>query len=141
MLETINTMRGRTTVFISSHILADVERICDRVAIVNRGKLVASGSIADLRRQLGRSLFLVQVEGDPAGLVAQLSRAPWVASVESAEAEHLHALRVEASDLAAAKGELPRLVYESGLTMLKYELTSASLEDVFMELVGPGGTN
>ena len=141
MLETINGLRGRTTVFISSHILADVERICDRVAIINHGKLVTSGSIDDLRRRQGRSLFLVQVEEDPAQLVTQLSSVPWVSSVDSAVADRLHALRIEASDFDAAKAELPRLIYESGLTMLKYELMSASLEDVFMELVGPGGPN
>ena len=139
MLETINSLRGRTTVFISSHILADVERICDRVAIVNRGKLVALGSIDDLRRQQGSSVFLVQVEEDPADLVSRISRASWVSSVESASTEQLHALRVEASDLDTAKTQLPRLVYESGLTMLKYELMSASLEDVFMDVVGNGG--
>ena len=139
MLETINSLRGRTTVFISSHILADVERICDRVAIVNRGKLVALGSIDDLRRQQGSSVFLVQVEEDPAELVSRISRASWVSSVESASTEQLHALRVEASDLDTAKTQLPRLVYESGLTMLKYELMSASLEDVFMDVVGTGG--
>jgi ABC-2 type transport system ATP-binding protein len=139
MLETINSLRGRTTVFISSHILADVERICDRVAIVNRGKLVALGSIDDLRRQQGSFVFLVQVEEDPAELVGQISRAPWVSSVESASTDQLHALRVEASDLDTAKTQLPRLVYESGLTMLKYELMSASLEDVFMDVVGNGG--
>ena len=141
MLESINSLRGRTTVFISSHILADVERICDRVAIINRGKLVTSGSIDDLRQRQGRALFLVQVEQDPAGLLTRLSTLPWVASVESAATSHYHALRVEASDLETAKTGLPPLVYESGLTMLKYELMSASLEDVFMELVGPGGPN
>ena len=141
MLETINSLRGRTTVFISSHILADVERICDRVAIINRGKLVTSGSIDDLRRQQGGALFLVQVEEDPSSLVGQLSNARWVTSVESASTDQYHAIRVEASELNTAKTELPRLVYESGLTMLKYELMSASLEDVFMELVGTGGAN
>ena len=139
MLETINSLRGRTTIFISSHILADVERICDRVAIINHGKLVTSGSIDELRNQQGRSLFLVQVEQDPASLVTRLQESPWVSSVETADANGFHALRVEAGDLDTAKTQLPRLVYESGLTMLKYELMSASLEDVFMDLVGPGG--
>jgi hypothetical protein len=60
-------------------------------------------SFGELRRKQERSLFLVQVEEDPAEFVAQLSRAPWVASVESAT-EHLHAPRVEASDLDASKG-------------------------------------
>ena len=140
MLETINALRGRTTVFISSHILADVERICDRVAIINRGKLVESGPIAELQKRQGRSVFLVQVEEAPDALVSRLSAMPWVESVETATTEGLHALRVEVGQMEDAKRELPRLVYESGLTMLKYELMAASLEDIFMGLVGPGGT-
>ena len=82
----------------------------------------------------------MQAEENPAEFVAQLSRAPWVASVESAT-EHLHAAASGSSHLDAAQGELPRLVYESGLTTLNYELMSSSLEDVFMDLVGPGGGN
>ena len=138
MLETINALRGRTTVFMSSHILGDIERVCDRVAIINRGKLVTSGSIDDLRgAQQGNSVFLVQVEEDPAEFVSRLSAMPWVESVKSEAAEDMHALRVEVGKLDAAKRELPKLVYESGLTMLKYEQVSASLEEVFIDLVGP----
>ena len=58
-------------------------------------------------------------------------------SVKSEAAEDMHALRVEVGELDAAKRELPKLVYESGLTMLKYEQVSASLEEVFIDLVGP----
>jgi ABC-2 type transport system ATP-binding protein len=140
MLETINALRGRTTVFMSSHILGDIERVCDRVAIINRGKLVISGAIDDLRVKQGHSVFLVQVEEEPQELVSRLSGLPWIESVESAAGEGLYALRVEVAQPDAAKRELPKLVYESGLTMLKYELMSASLEDVFIDLVGPGSS-
>ena len=140
MLETINALRGRTTVFMSSHILGDIERVCDRVAIINRGKLVISGAIDDLRVKQGHSVFLVQVEEEPQELVNRLSGLPWIESVESAAGEGLYALRVEVAQPDAAKRELPKLVYESGLTMLKYELMSASLEDVFIDLVGPGSS-
>ena len=84
-------------------------------------------SFGELRRKQERFLFLVQVEENLAEFVAQLSRVHWVASVESAT-ERLHALRVGASHLDEAKGELPRLVYESGPTMLRYELMPARLE-------------
>ena len=43
--------------------------------------------------------------------------------------------RVQVNDIETAKRELPRLVYESGLTLLRYELASASLEDVFIEIM------
>ena len=139
MLETIESLKGETTVFISTHILSDVERVCDRVVIINRGRLVASGSIDEIRSSQHSSSFRVEVEEDPAPLAALLAGREWLASMEgSTQGEH-HLFRIEVSDIDTAKKELPRLVYESGLTMLRYELAQASLEDVFLELVSGEG--
>ena len=49
-------MEGRTTIFLSSHVLSEVERLCDRVGIIRRGRLVRETSIADLRRDTPRRL-------------------------------------------------------------------------------------
>ena len=48
VLEMIASLRGRTTVFFSTHILADVERVCDAVAILERGRVVRAAGIAEL---------------------------------------------------------------------------------------------
>ena len=136
MLETIESLKGETTVFISTHILSDVERVCDRVVIINRGRLVASGSIDEIRSSQHSSLFRVEVEEDPAPLAALLAGREWLASMEERPQGDRHLFQVQVSDMDTAKKELPRLVYESGLTMVRYELAQASLEDVFLDLVG-----
>lgn len=64
---------GRT-VFVSSHVLAEVQQICDRVAIINRGELVREGAVADLTNAHGE--FVVRV-ADPAAAVALLRQQPW----------------------------------------------------------------
>ncbi|MDD4876065.1 MAG: hypothetical protein PHQ86_02890 [Dehalococcoidales bacterium] len=51
------------------------------------------------------------------------------------------ALRIQAGDLAKAKLELPKIIAESGLTLLRYELTLPSLEDIFIELIDNGGND
>src|SRR5450432_3682080 len=62
----IASLRGRMTVIISSHILPEIEVTCDRVLIINRGRLVAQGSPAELRRDiLGRSTYALEVAGEP----------------------------------------------------------------------------
>ena len=61
----IASLRGRMTVIISSHILPEIEMTCDRVLIINQGRVVAQGTPADLRREiLGRSTYRLEVAGD-----------------------------------------------------------------------------
>ena len=70
----IASLRGRMTVIISSHILPEIEVTCDRVLIINQGRVVAQGTPADLRREiLGHSTYHVELAGDAAGLPALLA--------------------------------------------------------------------
>src|SRR6185436_16089957 len=81
LLELIESLRGSATVVVSTHVLADVERICDRVAILDRGRLVTEGSLADLLEAHARPIFrLVPVLGQGDGIAAlatTLRAAPW----------------------------------------------------------------
>lgn len=135
MLETIGRLRGQTTVFISTHILADVERVCDHAAIIKRGRLVAVGSINELRSHRRRSVFELEFEEDWESMRGRLAGISWVKSVDRVKRGDRQVIRVEVGEVQAAKREMPRLVYESGLTLLRLELVEASLEDVFMELM------
>ncbi|MBL9209436.1 MAG: ABC transporter ATP-binding protein [Opitutaceae bacterium] len=65
----ISSLRGRMTVIISSHILPEIEMTCDRVLIINQGRVVAQGTPADLRREIfGHSTYKLEVAGDSAVL-------------------------------------------------------------------------
>ncbi len=134
ILEVIARLRGQATVFMSTHILADVERACDTVGIIDQGRLVVRAPIEELRERYAAPVFLVEVEADDGRLSAladSLRQLPWVGRVEAGENQ----LRLFARDLAVARRELPGLVVASGLTLLRYELTLPSLEDVFVRLV------
>ena len=136
MLETMVSLKGQTTVFVSTHILADVERVCDRVAIINRGKLVATGSIDELLSQQRGSVFELEFKENPGQMTKRLAGVPWVKSIEGHVRGDRQALRIDVSDVDVAQRELPRLAYECELTLLRYDLPSASLEDFFVELMG-----
>lgn len=70
----IGSLRGRMTVIISSHILPEIEMTCDRVLIINQGRVVAQGTPADLRREiLGHSTYHLEITGDTTGLPALLA--------------------------------------------------------------------
>jgi ABC-2 type transport system ATP-binding protein len=133
VLEMVASLRGRTTVFFSTHILADVERVCDAVAILERGRVVESADIAELTARATANRLLVEVEGDGAAAVASaLAGREWVKSLEITDGT----LRVTVSDLPAAQREIPAVIAAAGAPLRRFEIEEASLEDVFVELVG-----
>jgi ABC-2 type transport system ATP-binding protein len=135
VLDLIERLRGQATVFMSTHILADVERVCDTVAILARGKLVAHASREALLAQYALPIFEVQVEaGAEAALAAWAAgqRAqPWVDGVAL---EGVTA-RMTVNDVAAAKTALLPAAVQAGLVLARYEMVRPSLEDVFLRLV------
>jgi ABC-2 type transport system ATP-binding protein len=121
-------------VFFSTHILADVERVCDAAAILERGRVIASAGIAELTARAAANRLLVEVEGDGsvASLQRELAGRTWVKSLEVDE----RSLRVTANDLAAAQREIPAAIAAAGMALRRFEIEEASLEDVFVGLVG-----
>jgi ABC-2 type transport system ATP-binding protein len=134
VLEMVASLRGRTTVFFSTHILADVERVCDAVAILERGRVVANADISDLTARAAANRLVVEVDGDGtvSAVQRQLAGRAWVKSLEIDE----RTLRVTAIDLAAAQREIPAAITAAGAALRRFEIEEASLEDVFVELVG-----
>ena len=134
VLEMVASLRGRTTVFFSTHILADVERVCDAVAILERGRVVASAGIAELTSRAAASRLVVEVESDAAAatIASALAGRAWLKSLETT-ARTLH---MSVSDLRVAQREIPAVVAAAGAALHRLEIEEASLEDVFVELVG-----
>jgi ABC-2 type transport system ATP-binding protein len=120
---------GRT-VFLSSHLLGEVQQICDSVAILSHGKCIASGLVGDVLAR-GRTAGLVVRLDDLAGGLAALA----AAGIE-AEADH-GALRVK---LPATEGSrVTRALADQGLYLSELRPDVASLESVFLELTEGGG--
>jgi ABC-2 type transport system ATP-binding protein len=139
VLELIERLRGQCTVFMSTHILADVERVCDTVGIINRGKLVVEARQEDLLARYAQPVFEVEGDNGSAAQVAAwaetLRGKAWVTSVSVDKTT----ARVIVSDVATAKRDLLAAAVQMGLALTRYEMVRPSLEDVFMRLVGEGG--
>ena len=136
VLEMVGSLRGRTTVFFSTHILADVERVCDAVAILERGRLVASAGVTELTGRFTSNRLTLELE-DRAGALALssvLTGRPWIQSIDTAE----RTLRIAVSDLPTAQRDVPAAIAATGLALRRFEIEEASLEDAFVELVGGG---
>ena len=134
VLEMVASLHGRTTVFFSTHILADVERVCDSVAVLERGRVVASAGVSDMTTRAAANRLIVEVEGDgaSAAVAGALAGRAWLESIESAE----RSLRLTVSDLKIAQREIPAAIASAGVALRRFEIEEASLEDVFVQLVG-----
>jgi ABC-2 type transport system ATP-binding protein len=134
VLDMIASLRGRTTVFFSTHILADVERVCDGVAILEQGHVVASAGIAELTARASANRLIVEVDGDGSAvpLADALRGRAWAKSIDITE----RTLRMSVSDLPAAQREIPAAITAAGALLRRFEIEEASLEDVFVGLVG-----
>jgi ABC-2 type transport system ATP-binding protein len=139
LLELIEGLRGRCTVLMSTHILADVERVCDTVGIINQGKLVALAPQQELLERYAAPAFLVETETECLPQLQAwaegLRSLPWVTSVSADK----QSVRVLVKDLDRAKRELAPSAIQAGVILTRYEMGVPSLEDVFMRLVGEGG--
>jgi ABC-2 type transport system ATP-binding protein len=135
VLDMLASLRGRTTVFFSTHILSDVERICDTVAILDAGKVVAHGPIDELKARYGAEKIVVEVEEDAEWLAEKARAASWSSEVRILSDG---AIEISVSDAGAARRELPALVASRGLALRRMEAGEVDLEEVFVELVGGG---
>jgi ABC-2 type transport system ATP-binding protein len=136
LLEVIRRLGGTSTVLFSTHILTDVERVCDWVAILDHGRLVTTGPMDELLERYARPIYhLAPEDGQEAAvaqMVAALRSAPWVAGITESHG----ALRVAVQDGGDAGRALLAAVAEHGVALLAYERQRPTLEDVFLQLVG-----
>ncbi len=135
VLELVSRLKQDATIFMSTHILSDVERVCDMVGIINKGNLIAVSSVSDLQKQYAPSVFEMEFLEDGNRFVEVLKQIPWLSKPEFI-ADHGHPMvRVTAVDTILAKTELPHLIGQSGLTLTRYELVMPDLEDIFINVI------
>ncbi|MDD3264690.1 MAG: ABC transporter ATP-binding protein [Dehalococcoidales bacterium] len=135
VLDLIKKLKQTSTVFMSTHNLNEVERVCDTVGIINRGRLLTISSVEQLQKKYARSLFEMEFLEEASPFLETLRQTSWLAEPETISQNGVPVIRVKARDLDYARRELPRLISDSGLTLARYELVMPSLEDIFVEIL------
>jgi len=142
VLEVMEKLRKYTTIFYSTHILDDVQRVSDTVAILNRGTLIAEAPIGELLAGDGASaMYDITVMGEAEeALAAARSRVesqPWVQHLGMGAEDRLIHWQVSVTDEVAAEDLLLRLILEDrSLKVKHFGRKTYNLEEVFLELVG-----
>lgn len=137
VLAVMERLRKDTTIFYSTHILEDVQRVSDTVAILNQGKLVAEAPIQELLAGKGSSaLYQVTLAGEVEQAQNRLEMQPWVQQILSTVEGDTTTWQVCVSDEAAAEDQLLRLILEDrGLKVKRYGRKTYNLEEVFMSMI------
>lgn len=136
VLKIMEALRKESTIFYSTHILGDVQRVSDRVAILNHGNLVAQAPIEDLLAGSEAIAYTLILDGNTKQAYTRLSAKPWVVSIsEKREKERTHWV-VNVSDDAMAKKQLLRAVLaDDDVDVIDFGLKQYELEEIFMRLV------
>ena len=126
--------RAGRTILLTTHYMDEAERLCDRVAIVDRGKVISLGTPAELIGSLGVS-HVVELATDGAAGQVDLAALRAIAGVDDVREEH-GLIRIEAIELHRALPALLEELRRQGTPLSELRTHSATLEDVFVSLTG-----
>ncbi len=139
----IRQLRGDRTVILSTHVLPEVEATCERVIIINRGRILAVDTLQGLNERLRpRGQVHMEVEGPERDVVARLSEIPGVVQIDRCGAsDHAVTMVVSTSGEEDLRPSLAEAVVQAGWRLREMRAVTLSLEDIFLTLVAKGGSS
>ena len=138
VLELMEKIKGEVTVFYSTHILDDVQRVSDHVAILDHGKLVRAQPTSELLSSFSRDRMRITLGFATDDTAVALTAIAGVISVEPTGRDadsRSYLLRIDAERSAEVQRGVTRLAADTDLTVIDNSLVREGLEDVFMRLV------
>lgn len=131
----IRDLGKEKTVILSTHILPEVEATCDRILIINKGKIVADGTADTLRKQAeGSELLKIKIEdGDIAAIQDALQQLPCVEKAEAAD-RALNRFEIQTKPGMSSKREIFQLCVQKGWVLSELTPVETRLEDIFRNL-------
>ncbi len=132
VMDIIGALTGKVTVLFSTHILADVERVCDRVIIIKDGKTILEDSIDNIKSMSPTRDIEIEFENDDAKLFLEhVENAIWLESVSNGGKKVL--MRV--NNLDKARHDINEYIFKQDVLLKKLVIAEATLEDIFIKAV------
>lgn len=123
-------MKGKAALIVSTHLLDDVERLCDDVLMIDRGRKILDAPLEEIKSRREGGALTVEVAEGAESLAESLRAKPWV----KAAAVSGNVLSLLVADTSVAGKAIPVLVAERGLELLRYEGRPPSLEELYISL-------
>ena len=134
----IRSLGKKHTVILSSHILSEVQAVCDRVVVIHQGKLIADDTPENLGRRLGGNHLRVTLEAQEAEALNILAKLPGVKRVTPVPCrdENCVSLEVESAESEDLRRALSGCAAQHGWPLLELTAAELSLESIFLKLTG-----
>ena len=133
ILDILRRISGTTTVLFSTHILSDVEHICDHVAFLNEGKTAVCGTLAEIKALHGHDRLFLEFASDKDLQLFKKQKS--IAPLMSLFQENHRELILRSSNMESIQKSLFGVFAETGICPIKIELMEPSLESLFLEVV------
>lgn len=136
VLVIMERLRKHSTIFFSTHILDDVQKVSDTVAILNHGELVALAPIGELLAGSGNVVYSITTRGNGAGVPTHLSGLPWVIDIKHSNVNGQTCWQVIVDNEEAAEAQLLRSVLSnSEITVTEFGRHKFELEEIFLTII------
>lgn len=133
ILDVLHKVKGKTTVIFSTHILSDVERICDYIALLNNGKLALSGTLSKIKSQHKQHNLYIEFN-TRADKELFLSTPSLISYIKNIEQENTSII-LHVKDTNAAQTAVIGVLFENKLLPIKFQVLEPTLESLFVEVV------
>lgn len=134
-LELIKELGREKTIFLSSHILSDIDRICTHIGVINQGKIIFSGPIKDMKKLIRSNSIQLEVDGDIDTFCGKLKSIEGIASFERRGGYSLEIDFYPGVSIPKVIIDLMKLVSACKLELLSVNTTTSQIEDAFLKLV------
>jgi ABC-2 type transport system ATP-binding protein len=133
ILDILKQVKGKTTVVFSTHILSDVERICDHIAVLNKGKIAISGTLSELKAQYKADCLMIEFANkmDKEQFIAAPQIVPYMNKAE--QTDTMITFRIK--DVPQTEIVVLDVLSQYRILPLKLEVMEPSIESLFMEVV------
>ena len=135
VLEVMKLIRKHTTIFYCTHILDDVQRVSDQVAIVNQGELIVQAPIEEVLAGTGDIVYSVTLRGDARSVYSRVDELAWVSGIETAREGDQTIWEISVADQEVAEDQLLSLLVTGGARVSDFRRKEQSLEDTFLSIV------
>jgi ABC-2 type transport system ATP-binding protein len=136
VMEILTRLKGRTTIFFSTHIISDIERVCDSIAIIDKGKILQQGSVPDLKMKFDNKCVSVAfpefVSTDD--IIAFSNEIKMSAWYQNADFKGDRALSIKVTDRPSAQRDIIKIAASRNLAFEQFNSLAISLEDIFLEV-------
>jgi ABC-2 type transport system ATP-binding protein len=138
VLEVMSRLRKYTTVFYSTHILDDVQKVSDTVVILNKGEKVVEAPIEELLAGSEGIVYQIHLKGQIESVFMEVQSFPWVSKITTSEHGEENIWQVHVSDPAMAETQLLKTLVNSEAVVTEFRRKQYELEEIFMQVIEGG---